>query len=149
MIELPIEQVNHLLADAANEKIERLEDAMMLVEEKVDIPVKSLFINGMYAREILIPKGTLLTGRVHKEEYVDIMLSGDISVATPDGVKRYTGVNILHGRAGRKRAGYAHEDTRWITVHRTEIKDADEFVNTMTFARLIDYQKLIGVDQCQ
>ena len=107
MNELTERQVNDFLADQVNKEIEILE-AEMFKHEQVEIPVEHRFVNGMYAREITIPKGTMLTGRVHKFGYVDIMLSGDITVATPDGVKRFTGTNIFEGFAGRKRGRDCH-----------------------------------------
>ena len=134
-------EVNTLLCDALVERIEQMESAMLQCEQ-VEIPVKSFSLNGMYAREILIPKGTLLTGRVHLFDYVDIMLSGDITVATAEGAKRFTGDNVFQGVAGRKRAGYAHEDTRWITVHNTEITDDDDFYHVLTTQTVSDYEAI-------
>jgi len=139
--------IAEILKDAIAERIEEME-AQMLEMPQVSIPVQSNNINGMYTREIMIPKGTLLTGAVHLFDYVDIMLSGDITVATEDGPVRYTGANVLHGKAGRKRAGWANEDTRWITVHRTDISDGDIFVKTLTVKTMKDYL-MIGVDKCQ
>lgn len=138
MNELTESQVKSLLADAVVERIEKMESAMLECAQ-VEIPVIDRFVNGMYMREITIPKGTLLTGRVHLFDYADIMLSGDISVATKDGCVRYTGANVLTGVAGRKRAGYAHEDTRWLTVHRTEFESGDDFVNKLTVTTVKDY----------
>lgn len=148
MNELTQTQINELLSDAIVERIEQME-GMMLECPQVDIPVKSLFTNGMYAREITIPKGTLLTGRVHLFDYVDIMLSGDITVATPEGAKRFTGPNVFQGVSGRKRAGYAHEDTRWVTVHRTDVLDAQEFVNKLTVQTMKQFNNLLEASKCQ
>lgn len=134
-------KIEAYLMDHIGEKIEQMEDSLLELPQ-VDIPVESLFVNGMYARKILIPKDTILTGRVHLADYVDIMLSGDITVATPEGTKRFTGFNIFEGKQGRKRAGYAHEDTHWVTVHRTEIKDPDEFVSAMTVFNMTKYNLL-------
>lgn len=145
MNELTESQVQSLLADAVVERIEQMESAMLECEQ-VEIPVIDRFVNGMYMREITIPKGTLLTGRVHLFDYADIMLSGDISVATKDGCVRYTGANVLHGVAGRKRAGYAHEDTRWLTVHRAEVESGDDFVNKLTVTTVKDY---LEYSKCQ
>lgn len=131
-------QVNEILAGAMVENIEAMEE-FMLSQPQVDVPVISNNINGMYTRQIVIPRDTLLTGRVHLFDYVDIMLSGDITVATPEGVKRYTGYNVFHGKAGRKRAGYAHEDTHWITVHNSDVADGDEFYNTLTVQTMKEY----------
>lgn len=138
--ELTTEQVHELLKDQVGEKIELLE-AEMLKHIQLDIPVIHGYKEGMYTREIVIPKGTLLTGRVHKYDYIDIMLSGDISVATAEGVKRLSGHNVLDGKAGRKRAGYAHEDTYWITVHNIPEKYANEnYLDSMTFFSLKEYK---------
>ncbi|QZI87775.1 hypothetical protein PODOV050v2_p0010 [Vibrio phage 66E30.1] len=113
-------------------KINALELAM-LQEEQVNIDVNHRFNGGIYAREITIPKGTLLTGRIHKFDHFDIMLSGDISVSTDVGeVKRLTGLNIMEGKAGKKRAGYAHEDTHWITFHCAEERNPEEMYEFLT-----------------
>ena len=141
-MELTELHVNEFLSVAMVDNIEAME-TVMLEQDQVDVPVISNNINGMYTRQIMIPRDTLLTGRVHIEDYVDIMLSGDISIATPDGVKRYTGYNVFHGKAGRKRAGYAHEDTHWITVHNTHISDGDVFKETMTVRTLQEFKTIM------
>jgi len=85
---------------------------------QVDIPVIHHMHGGMYGREITIPKGTVLTGQIYKFDHFDIMISGDITVSTDDAqVIRFKGFNIFKGLSGKKRAGYAHEATRWITFH--------------------------------
>ena len=97
---------------------------MLEMEEiQVEIPVKHHFFAGMYAREIVIPAGTLLTGKIHKYEHYDIMISGDISVSTDEGVTRLTGFNLMTGGPGKKRAGFAHEDTHWLTFNKTDVTD--------------------------
>ena len=135
---LPTEIVHRLLNEQMSANIERMESEM-LEHAQVDIPVTHRFINGMYAREIIIPADTLLTGRVHKNPYVDIMLSGDIEVATPDGIRRLQGTHILEGLPGRKRAGYAYQDTRWITVHRTNETDPDKMIDHLTYFSMAQY----------
>jgi hypothetical protein len=85
---------------------------------QVEIPVKHHIHGGMYGREITIPKGTIITGQIYKFDHFDIMVSGDITVSTDtDEAKRLTGFNLFKGMSGKKRAGYAHEETRWITFH--------------------------------
>jgi sRNA-binding regulator protein Hfq len=105
----------------------------MLREEQVEIPVKHAFSGGMYSREIVIPKGTLLTGRIHKFDHFDVMISGDISVSTDDGsIKRLTGYHSFEGKAGKKRVGYAHEDTHWITFHSSPELPPDDMYSFLT-----------------
>jgi hypothetical protein len=95
----------------------------LLQEEQVEIPTLEFITNGLYTREIIIPEGTVAVSRVWKEPYVDIMISGDITVVTPEGTNRYKGYNLFVGTPGRKRAGYAHKDTLWVTVHSTQETD--------------------------
>lgn len=104
------------------ERILRLESAM-LEQPQVELPVTHHFAPGMYARELFIPKGTLLTGKIHKTAHLNIILCGDISVLTEHGIERIIGPCTLMSSAGIKRAGFAHEDTRWMTVHATHETD--------------------------
>lgn len=120
------------------EKIEELERQIEL-QPQIEVPVCEEFINGMYVRRIMIPEGSILTGRVHKYDYVDIMLSGDILIATPEGAKRLSGYNLCDGKAGRKRIGYALDSTEWITVHRTDI-ESDRMEEHLTFYSLPEYE---------
>ena len=121
-------------------------ESYMSTQEQVGIPVISNNISGMYTREILIKKDTILTGRVHMYDYVDIMLSGDITVVNNLGEHiRYKGANVLPGRAGTKRAGYAHDDTRWITVHNIDVSNGDYYFNNLTFQTLEQYRENFDV----
>lgn len=115
---------------------------VLLQQEQVEIPTLELVSNGLYTREIIIPAGTALISRVWLEPYIDIMVSGDITVVTPDGNKRYKGYNLFVGVPGRKRAGYAHEDTVWVTVHRTEAKSHEGLLELMSVPNLEDYLAL-------
>ncbi len=141
-----IKAVSAISTGERRAKIDLLESAM-IQEEQVDIPVEHRFSGGIYAREITIPKGTLLTGRIHKFDHFDIMLSGDVTVSTDSGeVKRLTGLNIMKGSAGKKRAGYAHEDTHWITFHSAEERDPEEMYEFLTcgsFKELDDFNVML------
>lgn len=123
-------------------------EAKMKEFPQLDIPIDHHFHAGMYARELTIKAGTLLTGRIHKFDHFDIMLSGDITVSTDDGqVKRLTGLNIMQGKAGKKRAGYAHSDTHWITFHSTDERHEDEMLDYLTcetFEELEDFNVAVN-----
>ena len=136
------EQIELILSDCLIDKLEKGLSSL----PQADIPVVSGNIRGMYTREILIKKDTILTGRVHMYDYVDIMLSGDITVVNNLGERiRYNGANVLHGKAGTKRAGYAHEDTRWITVHNIDVSSGDYYFNNLTFQTLEQYRESFDV----
>ena len=131
-------QIDELLIAAHSGGIEALE-AHMLTCKQVDIPPEESIANGMYTRRIKIPKDTLLTGRVHKFPYVDIMLCGDIVIGKPEGTERLIGHNVCDGAPGRKRIGYALEDTEWITVHRTDQIQIIDMIDQLTFFSMDEY----------
>lgn len=113
------------------ERVFALEDEIAKMPQ-VECPVWHHFAPGLYARKMLIPKGVTLTGAVHKTEHLCIV-SGDMTVTTDDGVKRITDAHtILTSKPGAKRAGYAHEDTYWTTVHATDETDLDKLVEELT-----------------
>lgn len=108
---------------------------------QIDIPVIHRYSGGIYAREITIPKDTLLTGRIYKDDHMDVMLSGDITASGDDGIKRLTGLNIFPGKKGKKRAGYAHEDTQWITFHKCPQMNDDEYLDYLTVESFEDLDR--------
>ena len=99
-----------------------LENAMMSMEQ-LPLDVTHYFSKGVYARQMFIPKGTVLTGKMHKHNHLNIMLYGDIEVATQEGLKRIDKPCMFESKAGTKRAGLAYEDTVWITIHATKETD--------------------------
>jgi hypothetical protein len=90
---------------------------------QLDLPVKHHFSQGVYARELFIPKGTLLTGQIHKYEQLNIMSKGELSVLINGEWKRCRAPFHVVSPPGTKRIAYAHEDTVWTTIHGTEERD--------------------------
>lgn len=100
-------------------QIERLERAIR-EREQVEIPVTHHHAHGLYAREICIPAGTVVTGRVHKTETMAVMLKGELLVTTDAGVVTMTPASgVLKGLVGSKRAGLALTDVVFVEFHHT------------------------------
>lgn len=78
---------------------------------------KHWFAPGIYARELLIPAGTCLTGKIHKGAHLNIISQGRISVLTEHGIKTLEAPCTLVSDAGIKRVGFAHTDTVWTCIH--------------------------------
>lgn len=89
---------------------------------QVDLSTENLIHGRMCARTIFIPAGTVLTGVQTNIDNVCIV-SGDITVTTDAGLKRLTGFSVIPAKAGFKRAGIAHADTYWTTIHHTDLDD--------------------------
>ena len=123
-------KVNELMQDTFNNKDVR--ESIFALEEKVgdapqiEMPVINYFADGIYAREITIPKGTVLTGKIHKTLHLNIISKGDISVVSEDGTKRIKAPYTFVSQPGAKRAGYAHEDTVWTSIHASKETDLDK-----------------------
>jgi len=73
-----------------------------------------------YAREMLIPKGTLIIGKIHKHKHLNIISKGKVVVYTEFGEKHMEGPITFISEIGLKRSVYALEDTLWTTIHLTE-----------------------------
>lgn len=97
-----------------------------------DLPLKHSFINGGYCREMNIPSGTLLVGKIHRHSCFNFVMKGRITVLSAEGVKEITAPASFVSGPGTKRVGYAHEDTIWATVHITDETDLDALEKIVT-----------------
>ncbi len=102
-------------------------------------PLKHTFVDGAYVRQITMPKGLLVTSKIHKICHPYFILKGDVSVLTEEGVVRlkapYSGITP----AGTKRVLYCHEETVWTTVHvtkETDLKKIEKEIIAKNFAEI-------------
>ena len=79
-----------------------------------------------YARELFMPKGSVVIGKIHKHSHINIISQGVVSVVTEHGTKRLKAPCTFISEVGLKRAVYIEEDTVWTTIHLTKFsKEAD------------------------
>jgi len=107
------------------EKINALED-LMRQQEQVELEVKHHFAYGTYTRELFIPKGIMLTGKIHKYSQFNILIKGEMSVLIDDHVMRIKAPFYVVSKAGTKRIAIAHEDCIWLTIHGTHETDLEK-----------------------
>lgn len=115
--------IDALPTNPSYEQLRELEHAMLTQLEPAEAPVEHHFAYGIYGREMFIPAGTMLTGKIHRFSTMNILLEGEITVTTPDGMKRLSAPAIFTSPPGCKKAGYAHTDVRWVNVHPTKLTD--------------------------
>jgi len=84
------------------------------------------FSGGLYARELTLPKGSTVIGKIHKHAHLNVVLRGHVTVTTPFGTEDIKGPCIFESKPDTKRAVYAHEETVWLTFHPTDETDVDE-----------------------
>lgn len=84
----------------------------------IDLPLIHRFTPGVYAREIFMPAGTLLTSKVHNTEHFYVVLSGMARVGLPgQPTQTLTAGHVGVTKPGTRRLLYILEDCRWITFH--------------------------------
>lgn len=118
--------------------------------EEGDGPCKitHYFAPGVYAREMWMPKGCLVTGKIHKTSHLNVLSQGRVTVSNQGDSVTYTAPYTFVSPVGTKRAIYAHEDTTWTTIHPTELDDPEEIVAEIiaeTFEELdamLEYEEL-------
>lgn len=141
-----IQSITKDLACATNvEKILAVEKHLLSLgtTESVEFELKHRFIEGVYARELFIPKGTLLTGAIHKQAQVNIISAGDISVLTAEGVIRVQAPYTIISPPGVKRLGYAHTDTVWTTILHTNERDVAVIEDTLIAKSFADFDQFL------
>lgn len=107
----------------------KVEEACKLSTEQIDVPIVHHFSDAVYAREMQMPQGALIVGKIHKKENLNILSSGEISVLSQDGVKRVKAPFTFVGSVGAKRVIFAHTDVVWTTIHGTNEKDLEKIEN--------------------
>jgi hypothetical protein len=97
-------------------------------EEKVnfDDKVKHHFSKSVYARELHIPAGTLIIGKIHKHENFNILSQGEMLVLSVDGAKHVEAPFSTVSSAGVKRLAFAITDCVWTTIHGTDETDLEK-----------------------
>lgn len=101
-------------------------------EPQVHVPTLDRLADGLYIREIHIPKGMTLVGKIHLQGHVSFVTKGDITIITETGTERVVGPRIILSPPGTKRVGIAHEDTIWTTVHATAETNLETILETLT-----------------
>ena len=129
------------LAITQIETIDELKQNRKSIDETVDIlvnmiengevqeaecPVTHRFAPGCYLREIFMPKGTRVIGKIHATEHFNIILAGVVTVITADKIEKIKAPYTFISEAGVQKVVVIHEDCTWQTIHVTNSTDLDE-----------------------
>ena len=150
MNELTKEERETMLA--ARAKIDQLiefleEDPNHIKGDDEDVfPLTHTFGGGIYCREIFLPKGHLVVGKIHKTEHPNFLMQGEVLVTSDRDEK---GIHLkapmyFVSKAGIRKVVYAVEDSIWVTVHatdKTNPKEAEEVLIAKTYEELPDSVK--------
>lgn len=109
-------------------------------------PIVEEYGCGTYARELFMPKGLVVTGRIHKHSHINVISKGKVSVVTEFGKKSYEAPCTFVSEVGLKRAVYVEEDTVWTTIHLTKHIGEDNLDEMMKEATADSYTE-IGLEE--
>jgi hypothetical protein len=135
------------LLEERDRKIDALEAGIRELAP-VEFVTVDHFSKGVYARELHIPAGTVLTGKVHKYENLNILSKGEMSVHMEDGsVLRVCAPYTVVSPPGTRRAAFAHSDCVWTTIHGTDEKDVEVIEKLFVAASPADYRLFVQEQQ--
>lgn len=119
--------VSERMKSEAWAKIEQIE-AQMRTDVAVNdaFRLNHIFTPGLYVREIFMPKGMLLTSRIHLTEHPFVISCGVASIW--DDEKGWVTMSAPHTgitKPGTRRILYIHEDTIFSTFHLNPENETD------------------------
>lgn len=118
------------MTPAAIEKVRRLENALRELPQ-IDIGTGHIIHSGMYARTVVIPAGSVVTGVLIQVPTI-IVVSGHCVVYIGDEAVQVHGYKVLAASAYRKQACMAFEDTTWTMIFTTEASTIEEAEDQFT-----------------
>lgn len=115
----------------ARDLIMLTESAMAVDDARESIPCHiNHFADGMYARELSMPAGMIITSKVHKTNHFCFVMQGSALVFDEfSGVELVVAPRMIVTKAGTKRILKILEDSIWITTHATEETDVNVIEN--------------------
>lgn len=139
------------IINSRRSRIMELEAAIKSLPQSVDMDeynegrIKHHFANGIYGREIFIPKGSILVSKIHKSHTLNTLSQGIIAIICP--VRGYTVYEAPFSFVSEpltKRVGIAIEDCVWITSHKTDKTDLKEIEDEIIAQDFNDENLFIG-----
>lgn len=130
--------VSRLTECTHRDVINALEREMFKLPQ-VQLLVNHHFVSGVYLRELFIPAGILLTGKIHKYAHPSYMSRGDMTVLLEDGVHRVQAPFQCIAPPGTKRIAITHADTIWTTIHATSETDLEKIEDLFIAKDEADY----------
>lgn len=101
-------------------------ESILKDEEQVELGLTHTFSNGIYLREMSVPKDSLIVGKRHREDTINMLIKGSMTIIDGDETFTISAPYTFVSSKYSKKAGFAHEDSVWVNVHKTDSKDLEE-----------------------
>jgi quercetin dioxygenase-like cupin family protein len=93
---------------------------------EVDLGIVHNFSDGLYAKQMIIPKGYMVGQHAHTFSHLSILAKGKVIVRTDDSNIEYTAPACIEIKEGIHHAISALEDTVWFCIHATDETDINK-----------------------
>jgi len=132
----------------ANQKwdaINKVEEHISSLPDKVWGDLVEDATPGLYIRQITLPKGTLLTSRIHKTCHPFVVTKGAITVYNTigDTQELYHAGHKGITYPGTRRVLYTHEETTWTTYHPTN-RITNDFFNLESEEKQVIFDSIMS-----
>jgi quercetin dioxygenase-like cupin family protein len=87
------------------------------------LPLTHTFSEGVYAREIFMPKGMIVVGHMHKTRHLNIVSTGKAKVWYNGEVHEVVAPITFESEPNQRKVLYIEEDMFWTTIHITDETD--------------------------
>lgn len=150
MDKLEIYKEHRIISKDFINKVETLENAMLASDDiriakgNSDMfPLKHSFSEGVYIREMFMPQGGLVIGKLYKISHTWFLLSGELEVATDEGNEYYIGPCYVNAPEGTKRVLHAVSDVIFVNVYPNpdNITDTDKLEEILTCSSYKEYKE--------
>jgi len=124
-------------------------ETLMKLQPQVECKVIHHFSKGVYARELHIPAGVILTGEIHKFENLNILSEGKIQVLVGGDIQEVEAPFTVVSPPGTKRIARTLTDCVWTTIHGTDEKDLDIIERTFIAKSEQEWLEFCGHSQLE
>jgi|TARA_R100000084_G_scaffold44867_2_gene18431 quercetin dioxygenase-like cupin family protein len=144
----------------SREKIVNFEKALINIADGVNIegdgkkivrdgkiaPIKHAFTDGVYIRQMDMPKGNAVIGAIHKHLHVWFLLTGHVTIATENNTEDYIAPCYVISQPGTKRVIIANEDSIFVNIHKnpSNTKDLDKLEKEIVALNYEEYEEYIN-----
>lgn len=115
----------------------------------IDAPehLRHYFANGSYVREMIMPANTLVVGRIHKHETINILLEGELTVIDERGNRtEFKAPHVFVAPAGNQKAAYTKTPIRWLNCFACETTDPVEALELLTCETIEEYNEYVALE---
>jgi len=93
---------------------------------EVDLGTQHHFSSGVYAKQMMMPKGYFALSHAHENDHLSILASGEVIVKTDAKAIKYTAPACITVHKGVNHSITALQDAVWFCIHATDETNPDK-----------------------